>query len=896
MKKLVITSTIIEKSEKDIKTGIKKEFSEGLNVIYGENEAGKSSLSDFIRNGLTGEKCADSGKIYFCIKDDNSQNNYRADYKGNQKPDSRIKLYDEAGNNIDNSLLTDAVNKKYFEQGFVINLDELMNIQNKDTATLTDVIKDPTGTLLNDFTDNIKSKAKKLFGDNNKPTKELTGILKEIDYLDNEINKRLNNESEYNNALNAIRISDEKLEFIKEKGNLFKILKDVSEEQKIFNDLNEQLSILNSEFNEKLSVNRNIYLEIMKNAGIYDSNIQSIESLKENIKNLSEKISETYKKIKDEYSVNLTNELIQNLKYDDTRIRKIKEFLTKKEDTEKELTAIISKTEIIQETIKKLKSDIDFVKSEIIPAEEYDNLKNIYENIKTGLEQYGEILIRLNAVNDKDGVLPAKSKSGIIIFSLLLITGIAAFVIAFANKNQFGQILSVPTTLFALTGILIFTGNKSNVTEKEHLTKLKSSVTADLKTEAQKYDNRIKTDEITYLTVKLNDIKQEIQNKLQNRDSETKKCIDKTRELKSLEESLSGNKNLISEKETELKEIDSEISKIITETGFDSSLKGERFINLIDTSAYLKNILSQCEAAENEIKEKLKQNTEITGFLNKFIYENDINISVGENFRENISNLKEYDEKNTEIKSRLNELNVKVEISAKKLEEMKFFIKEYENRGIKLSSELSEFNLNEEKENILKIKKEAEYTRKNLEEYEGLGELKIKRELLLQEYRKKVTELIKYKTIIAITEKAKNNFNKIQPCLNEAEKYLSILTNGKYEKINLNSEEISNGNETEIKKWINLSRGTKEQLYLALRLGYASNYSKNTLTGEEKNKPSLPLITDDAFVNFDEQRTKNAFKCLEEFSKTNQVLFFTCHKTETLNNIINKDMINMIEI
>ena len=124
---------------------------------------------------------------------------------------------------------------------------------------------------------------------------------------------------------------------------------------------------------------------------------------------------------------------------------------------------------------------------------------------------------------------------------------------------------------------------------------------------------------------------------------------------------------------------------------------------------------------------------------------------------------------------------------------------------------------------------------------------------------------------------AKNNFDKTQPDLVNAQKYLSILTDNKYSKIILETEEISNSEGKVIKKWDDLSRGTKEQLYLALRLGYASNYSKDKSTMKDNGRANLPIIIDDAFVNFDYERTHNALKCLIDFSKTNQVLFFTCH-------------------
>ncbi|CAK7018444.1 MAG: hypothetical protein DELT_02338 [Desulfovibrio sp.] len=67
-----------------------------------------------------------------------------------------------------------------------------------------------------------------------------------------------------------------------------------------------------------------------------------------------------------------------------------------------------------------------------------------------------------------------------------------------------------------------------------------------------------------------------------------------------------------------------------------------------------------------------------------------------------------------------------------------------------------------------------------------------------------------------------------------------------------------------------LSRGTREQLYLALRLAYVVNH------GNEAEK--LPVVMDDILVNFDAKRAANTARALATFANDHQVLFFTCHK------------------
>ena len=69
-----------------------------------------------------------------------------------------------------------------------------------------------------------------------------------------------------------------------------------------------------------------------------------------------------------------------------------------------------------------------------------------------------------------------------------------------------------------------------------------------------------------------------------------------------------------------------------------------------------------------------------------------------------------------------------------------------------------------------------------------------------------------------------------------------------------------------------LSAGTLDLMYLAVRLAVCALAMPE---GE-----SCPLIIDDALVNFDEQRTKQAMRLLRQIAKERQVILFTCHEVE----------------
>lgn len=69
-----------------------------------------------------------------------------------------------------------------------------------------------------------------------------------------------------------------------------------------------------------------------------------------------------------------------------------------------------------------------------------------------------------------------------------------------------------------------------------------------------------------------------------------------------------------------------------------------------------------------------------------------------------------------------------------------------------------------------------------------------------------------------------------------------------------------------------LSRGTVDQLYLAVRLAVC----QLCLPGEDP----APLVLDDALVTFDDRRMALALDALAELGRERQILLFTCQERE----------------
>lgn len=92
------------------------------------------------------------------------------------------------------------------------------------------------------------------------------------------------------------------------------------------------------------------------------------------------------------------------------------------------------------------------------------------------------------------------------------------------------------------------------------------------------------------------------------------------------------------------------------------------------------------------------------------------------------------------------------------------------------------------------------------------------------------------------------------------------LTAQRYNKIDLDGDEMVVKTATTQFMVAELSTATKEQLYLALRLALINHLGQAA---------QLPLMIDDGLVNFDEQRKQAAWQVLAAVAQHHQVLYFT---------------------
>ena len=154
--------------------------------------------------------------------------------------------------------------------------------------------------------------------------------------------------------------------------------------------------------------------------------------------------------------------------------------------------------------------------------------------------------------------------------------------------------------------------------------------------------------------------------------------------------------------------------------------------------------------------------------------------------------------------------------------------------------------------------------------------LRIRRSTLLEQLREHSREWSRLTIAEVLLAKTQRRFEEErQPSvIRHAQAFFSRITGQSYVRLYVPIGEqtitatAAGGGD---KQPADLSRGTREQLYLALRLGLIREF------GEHAER--LPVVVDEVLVNFDSERAHLAAQAFSELAQTNQVLVFTCHRT-----------------
>jgi uncharacterized protein YhaN len=163
----------------------------------------------------------------------------------------------------------------------------------------------------------------------------------------------------------------------------------------------------------------------------------------------------------------------------------------------------------------------------------------------------------------------------------------------------------------------------------------------------------------------------------------------------------------------------------------------------------------------------------------------------------------------------------------------------------------------------------------DLENDRRASSLKFERAQLADELNQSVQRWLALKASGQTVEKMRSRVERTcQPeILKHASEYLERLTLGKYHNIwtPLGQRHLVVDDEkSESLKVEHLSKGTREQVFLSIRLAVMKDFADRGV--------ELPMVLDDIMVNFDQLRTEAAVRTLLEFAEQGQqILMFSCH-------------------
>ena len=157
---------------------------------------------------------------------------------------------------------------------------------------------------------------------------------------------------------------------------------------------------------------------------------------------------------------------------------------------------------------------------------------------------------------------------------------------------------------------------------------------------------------------------------------------------------------------------------------------------------------------------------------------------------------------------------------------------------------------------------------------EDSSALRVQRTMLIQQLTENAREWSRLTLAGELLDRARQKFEKErQPgVIRHAQKFFTTITDQRYDRLYapIGEQTITVMDQVgRSKQPSDLSRGTREQLYLALRFGLIREFGEHT--------ERLPVVVDEVLVNFDPERAHRTADAFVDLSQTNQILVFTCH-------------------
>lgn len=903
------------------------ELKDGLNIIYGENESGKSTLQSFIKVMLYGV-CNKKGKKtlsdrvkYTPLGESSFSGELLIEENGEEilidRSFGKTKKYDDG--NILNNITGEKINKYSWQEPG----KDILNISSEGFKN-TLFISQMGCTVESSKQDDVLNKIINILecGADEVSYKKIKNNLEE--------NKKSLTNSRKTGKLDLLRIKESEL--LEERYKRVKIheenieneiyLKGLKEKRTDLNLKIEELELhkknlkkseLKSEYEnineylnkkEKLEEELKALLEELKDVQAicdlkklnnlrdefknYEFLKESLKEKEDKIEKLKESIYEYNEKLKsygilNEISNNLETKLIE-LRIEDDRLRENYKVIQK---VKEELYQLNEKKDDFLSHLNALKLDDNLVLQIEKDLERYNNEK-IYPSINANLKE-------------EKNIIEEESKSfsrKIFLFRVGEVISILLCAFLFISYFKSENIMTLALSILGML-LFIFLLAKSSLNKKE-----KDNISKRIN-EIDELINEKK--EIEVLKRKIDEYKQFLKVKDEYSIKETledyrfiKKELDILYvEIKEKEKSLI----LLKEDEINEKILSNEafINKLLRVTGASSI---DEILELSRAKKSHEDLLIRKKLEFSEVKEDLNQlnnrRLEIEGKIKAYLENTSLQ---GITLDEVYSRLEEIEAKieyKESLKNKLNSVdeNCNLLLKGRDILEVKngllYEESEVENEVYNSEEEiLNEIKL--KNNDLLNIEKEI----KDVEYLISSKELTCRSLFLIDEEIVEVKGKIKslekkLKGIEIATNYMEKAFKELQksfgPVINKkVEDIFNDVTKGAYKDLRVSEDYNLVVKDTKSNKIMDasyLSSGTYDQIYLALRLGIID------IIFEDKK---VPIILDESFTQYDDNRLKTMLDIIYKRVYKNQIILFTCQKRE-INILKDKENVNIIEL
>lgn len=871
------------------------EFSNGLNIIYGENEAGKSTIQSFIKIWLYGFS------------------NYRGkDYKQNE----RMKFKPITGENISGELLV-----KFQEKEFIIKRT-FGKSKKEDTSIIIDAI---TGEEAKGIP---KEEPGRYFLNVNRATFINTLFIGQLGVgvkkgKEEEILEKLSNSIGAEEGEVSYDIAVSKLE--KNKKNLMN-----SRKTGVIDKFNIKYGELSNERYEGYQLaehnldNEQRLISINKEKEALINEINNLEIYKKYLKKIrlqkeyediaqyfrkKEELENQEKSIKEVITFNnevitlrrineIKEEYLSYLNILDSSIEE-KEMLEEKESklTElkyplKEYKYIDDFPEDILNILERLKIRKEVVGEKIIINNSIEKEINFYRNkeneaqkligvaYKVGkyreeigkiIDSYDEKLRQLKELIDND----KNNRINVIFICLSFVITFVTLILGISSTNIVLSIISYIICSISIVVIIYSLYSYKSKGNKLKIVRVEKKI-EEIETQLDFYCKELKIVDYKNLinNVKLYDDYLNVKEKIEEKISEK---IEQSRILeieKAIEENIEINEEI--NKYVAISKCDGLDSLISDVYKYKKESKSfmEIEIQVNNLKAMQEKTMEQLSRLERAIKGKL----ESVGFINiemksieDILNELENKVRAREDIIKSLAYVEETyavltkDKDMDEIKDELRDvININFEYSYKNEDEIDVIVKEKNINLVEIEKEIKDI------ENEIKNRFNGKRTLPIIEEEYKETEVKLKK----LEVQLKATDIAR-NVLSEAYDEIRSDFG---PVLNSnVIKSYENFTDGRYKDVLVSDDyEMKVINKNNMMNADILSNGANDQLFLSLRLAFINMIF---------NKKSVPIYLDDAFVQYDDKRLEKTINYLVA-EKFIQCIIFTCQNREE--NILRK--------